>query len=204
MAESCFDRVVIPCLKRLAEVLRAWRPQVIRPRDRKEGFLGSWNHVEWFPFNVTYTPDGYPNIVWKSATWELDVQKHAKARALLGWTDDDLRRGQIGTRYLKSGKYNTAVIKSMLIIALNGLILHHSLELGVDNDDTIMDSLIDSGEWETEDGEFGLGDKAFIAIKGVLCGYKPEETQFESFWNSIISYYRARSEIVNAKMKKHA
>ena len=38
----------------------------------------------------------------------------------------------------------------------------------------------------------------------MLCGNKPEETQFDTFWNSLISFYRGRVEIVISKLKKHA
>ena len=38
----------------------------------------------------------------------------------------------------------------------------------------------------------------------MLCGNKPEETEFGTFWKSLISFYRGRVEIVIAKLKKHA
>jgi len=111
---------------------------------------------------------------------------------------------QVGKRYLQAGKYNATIFKGHLIIALHGLILLHTFHLGVDNDDTIMDVLIAGGLWSIEPGEWGFGDKAYIAIERLLCGNKPEETQFDTFWNSIIAFYRARVEIVIARLKKHA
>ena len=41
-------------------------------------------------------------------------------------------------------------------------------------------------------------------IAQMLCGNKPEETQFDTFWNSLISFYRGHVEIVIAKLTKHA
>ena len=36
--------------------------------------------------------------------------------------------------------------------------------------------------------------------KFMLCGNKPEETEFDAFWNSLIPFYRGRIEIVIAKL----
>ena len=58
--------------------------------------------------------------------------------------------------------------------------------------------------FELEDGELGLGDKAYCGRQQILCGIKPEQTEFDTFWNSLISFYRGRVEIVIAKLKKHA
>ena len=60
--------------------------------------------------------------------------------------------------------------------------------------------------WEIEEGEWGLGDKAYCGIQQknlMLCSNKPEETQFDTSWNSLISFYRGHMEIVIAKLKKH-
>ena len=106
---------------------------------------------------------------------------------------------------MKSGKYKVVIMKGHVIIGLTGLILHDQMDLGVDNDDTIMDDIIanaDSG-WDVEPGEWGLGDKAYIAIERMLCANKPEQTQFDTLWNSIIAFYRSRVEIVIARLKKH-
>ena len=52
----------------------------------------------------------------------------------------------------------------------------------------------------------GMGPCCGIKLKQMLCGNKPEETEFGtmSFWNSLVSFYRGRVEIVIAKLKKHA
>ena len=79
------------------------------------------------------------------------------------------------------------MIRGFVINALNGVILHQSLELGVDNDHRIMQELIEQGEWVLENWEWGLGDKAFIASERVLAEIKPERSHFDSFLNKIIS-----------------
>ena len=66
-----------------------------------------------------------------------------------------------------------------------------------------MDELIEQGDWPMVDGDWGLGDKAYIAIERVLCGNTPEQTHFDLFWNSIIAFYRGRIEVAIAKLKKH-
>ena len=196
--ETVFKKRVVPCLYRIAEVLRAYRPQIIKPLDRKQGDFGEWNHVELFPFNVTFIPDGLPYVTWQPTKWEYEVKFNRDVQALLGWTDDDVRTGRIGLRYMKSGKYKQAILKGHLIIGLHGLILKHSAHLGVDNDTLIMDAIMEEDScvdcdeadenamWELEEDEWGLGDKAYCGIKQMLCGNKPEETEFDTFWNSLI------------------
>ena len=124
----------------------------------------------------------------------------------------------VGLQWLKSGKYKQAIMKGYLIIGLHGLILKHSAHLGVDNDTGVMETIMeedggadcDDGDedaiamWELEEWEWGLGDKAYCSIAQMLCGNRPEETQFDTFWNSLISFYRGRVEIVIAKLKKYA
>ena len=60
------------------------------------------------------------------------------------------------------------------------------MALGMHSDENAM--------WELEEDEWGLGDKAYCGIKQMLCGNKPapEETEFDTFWNSLISFYRGR------------
>ena len=84
----------------------------------------------------------------------------------------------VGLQWLKSGKYKQAIMKGYLIIGLHGLILKHSAHLGVDNDTGVMETIMcimeedgradcDDGDedamWELdhEEGEWGLGDKAY-------------------------------------------
>ena len=43
-----------------------------------------------------------------------------------------------------------------------------------------------------------------VGIERMLCGNKPEESHHDTFWNTIISHYRGRVELVIAKLKKHA
>ena len=80
-------------MDRIAEVLHAWRPQVIKPLDRKEGFHGLWNHVEWFPSAVTYMADGFPDVTWAPACWEKEVRENPAVRDLFGWTQADVDTG---------------------------------------------------------------------------------------------------------------
>ena len=47
--ETVFKKRVMPCPYRIADVLRAYRPQIIRPLDRKQGDFGEWNHAELSP-----------------------------------------------------------------------------------------------------------------------------------------------------------
>ena len=60
--ETVFKKSGVPCLYRIAdlEVLQAYRPQIIRPLDRKQGNFGEWNHAELFPFYATFIQDGLP------------------------------------------------------------------------------------------------------------------------------------------------
>jgi len=214
--KAVFEKRVMPCLHRIAEILRLMRPSIIKPLDRKLGDLGAWNHVELFPYNVTFIPDGLPYVTWQPSKWEYEVNSNHDVQELFGWTDSDVGSGQVGLRWLKSGKYKQAIMKGHLIIGLHGLILKHSAHLGMQNDTVIMDTIMeedgradcDDGDeeamWELEEGEWGLGDKAYCGIRQMLCGNKPEETEFDTFWNSLVSFYRGRVEIVIAKLKKHA
>ena len=79
----------------LAEVLRAYRPTIIRPLDRKQGTLGEWNHVEMFPYNVTFIPDGLPYVIWKPTKWEYEVHNNQDVRDLFGWTTEDVGLGHM-------------------------------------------------------------------------------------------------------------
>ena len=105
--ESVFKKRVMPCLYRIAEVLRSIRPSIIRPLDRKQlqGDLGAWNHAELFPFNVTFIPDGLPYVVWQPSQWEYEVKNNQDVQQLFGWIDADVGSGKVGLRWLKSGKY---------------------------------------------------------------------------------------------------
>ena len=91
--ETYFQRQILPCMDRIAEVLHAWRPEVIKPLDRKQGFHGLWNHVEWFPSNVTYMGDGFPDVMWAPTCWEKEVRENPAVRDLFGWTQADVDTG---------------------------------------------------------------------------------------------------------------
>ena len=202
--KSFYEKKVRKNLLRIGTVLGELRPQIIRPRDRFEGFVGLWNHVEIFPFQHTWMPDGYPLVWWKPKKWLIDIKEDPVARRLLGWSDDEVDAGRFGARYLvNTGKYCECMIRGFVINAFHGVILLQTLELGVDNDHRTAEELIEQEDWVLEDWEWGLGDKAFIAIERVLAGIKPERSHFDSFWNKIISHYRARGEIVIAKLKSH-
>ena len=135
---------------------------------------------------------------------------------LFGWTDADVGSGKVGLRWLKPGKYKQAILKGHLIIGLHGLFLRHCVHLGVINDSTLADQILEEDAhsdcedgdedavFELEDGELGLGDKVYCGRQQMLCGIKPEQTEFDTFWNFLISFYRGRVEIVIAKLKKHA
>ena len=68
--KAVFEKMVMPCLYRIAEILRYMRPSIIKPLDRKQGDLGVWNHVELFPYNVTFIPDGLPYVTRQPSKWE--------------------------------------------------------------------------------------------------------------------------------------
>ena len=53
-----FEKRDMPCLYRIAEILRYVQPSIIKPLDQKQGNLGAWNHIELFPYNVTFIQDG--------------------------------------------------------------------------------------------------------------------------------------------------
>ena len=116
---------------------------------------------------------------WQPKKWEYEVETNEDVRSLFGWTTEDVGLVRVGLRWLKSGKYKQAIMKGHLIIGLHGLILKRSAHLGVDNDTGVMETIMcimeedgradcDDGDedamWELEEGEWGLGYKAYCSI----------------------------------------
>ena len=87
-------------------------------------------------------PDGLSYVTYQPSKWEHEVNSNRDVPELFGWTDSDgiVGSGQVGLRWLKSGKCKQA--KGHLIIGLDGLILKHPAHLGVTNGTVIMDAIM--------------------------------------------------------------
>jgi hypothetical protein len=102
MNSSTFNREIKPAFGLLAAACKYYQPGIIRYDDRKEGLLGSWNHVAFF--------DDVFTMIWDGAPFE--------AFGPTSWFRDD----GIGASELQSGKYNTTVYKMHLGCGFHGCI----------------------------------------------------------------------------------
>ena len=106
------------------------------------------------PNPVTFIPDGLPYVTWQPSKWEHGVNSNRDVQELFRWTDSDVGSGQVGLRWLKSGKYKQAIMKGHLTIGLHGLIFKHSAHLGVQNNTVIMDAIMEEdGRADCDDGD---------------------------------------------------
>ena len=159
-----YDRHIVPARKLLVATLNLVRDEVINWDERKSGLLALWNHVVHFDQCFTYIRDGYPICIPAPGEWEADTGLDGKST--------------------HSGKYGGKVLKGEVLIGFHGLI-HGSIApvLGVDHDARIAEDHMD--EYPTgfrtlhrlsaeqlllDDGEWGLGDLAYVGCERCLTG----------------------------------
>jgi hypothetical protein len=112
----------------------------------------------------------------------------------------------LGGRLLHSGKYNTCVLSNHLCIGLHGLPLAHTgPHSGPDHDMEKYRQF--RHKYPLRRNEWGFGDLAYGGAQRYLTGRKNEGdiwTTFDEYWNSLISFYRARIEKVISRIKAHS
>ena len=88
--ETVFKKRVMPCLYRIAEVLRAYRPQIIKPLDKKQGrvTLGNGIMLSFFPSmshsSQTDCPMSHGSLLNGSTRLSLTVMcKHCLAGLMM-------------------------------------------------------------------------------------------------------------------------